>query len=140
MPYNVVISQSPPAMGDLGGAAKRGGVEVSKDLEGEFGGKSCEEVDSDQFADAGRDEGELREAALSQNALKHQLALLGWGRREQRPDMRDSLLVTLWKCVKFGLKLSHGLFIGLSPALGIWLVTVAVACVHRSRDLRGAIM
>jgi hypothetical protein len=57
MPYNVIVSQCSPSGRYLGSAAERGGVEITQNFEGKLSGESCQVIDSDQFADAGRDEG-----------------------------------------------------------------------------------
>ena len=54
-----------------------------------------DEVDLDQVADRRSDEGKLREAALCQNSLKHEVAVSGRSCREQRPDVSYALLVSL---------------------------------------------
>jgi hypothetical protein len=101
MPHHIVIGKGPPSMGDLRSTAEGGSVEVAKDFERELGGKSGEEVDTDEFADTSRDEGQLGEAALRQDALQHQLALLSRGGGEERPYMSNALLVILGEGFQF---------------------------------------
>ena len=83
VPYHVVVSQGSPAWGNLGGAAEGGGVEVAQNFEGQLRRKGSEEIDSDEFTDASGNEGKLGEAALSEDALQHQFALLGGSGREK---------------------------------------------------------
>jgi hypothetical protein len=97
MPHHIIVGESLPSVGHLCSTAEGGSVEVAENFEGELGGKSAEEVDSNEFTDTGGDKGELGEAALSQDALQHQLTLLGRGGREERPDVGDALLIILGK-------------------------------------------
>jgi hypothetical protein len=45
--------------------------------------------------------GKLWKAALVYNALEHQLAMLRWRGRKERPDIGDSLLVSPGEFVEF---------------------------------------
>lgn len=95
MPDNIVICKTSPPLTDLGRFAEGGGIEVTQDLEAELRGESREEVDLDQVSNVRRDEGELREAALSEDALQHEISVFGRRRREQGPDVGNGLLVRL---------------------------------------------
>lgn len=101
MPHYVIISESPPSVRHLCSTAEGGSVEVAENFEGELGGKGAEEVDSNEFTDTGGDKGQLGKAALSQDALEHQLTLLGRGSREERPDVSDALLIILGERFQF---------------------------------------
>ena len=101
VPHHVIIGELSPPPADLGGVAERGGVEVAEDLEAQFGGQSAEEVDLDEVADGGGDEGELGEAALGEDALQHEIAVGGGGGREERPHVGDALLVDLGFLLEF---------------------------------------
>jgi hypothetical protein len=101
MPHHVIISEGPPSVGHLCSTAEGGSVEVAEDFEGELRGKRGEEIDANEFTDTGGDEGQLGEAALSQDALQHQLTLLGRGGREERPYVGDTLLIILGECFQF---------------------------------------
>jgi hypothetical protein len=103
MPDHIVIGQSSPAMRHLGCSAEGRSVEVAEDFERQLWGEGGKEIDANEFADAGRDVGELWEAALGQYSLEHESALLGWSSREQGPHMGDSLLITLRKGIQIAL-------------------------------------
>lgn len=95
MPDDIIVGHFSPAATDLGGLAQRRGIEVAEDLEAELWRQSRHEVDFDQVADRGGDEGELREAALGEDALQHEVAMLGRGSGEEGPDVGNGLLVGL---------------------------------------------
>jgi hypothetical protein len=84
----------------LRGLAKGIGIEVAEDLESQLRGKCGEEVDAYEVPDVGREKGELREAALSEDALKHKVPVLRWCSRKQGPYVGDTLLVTLGQRLK----------------------------------------
>jgi len=54
---------------------------MTKDFKAEFGREGSEEIDLDELANVGRDIRELREAALCEDALQHEIAMFtGCGR------------------------------------------------------------
>ena len=95
VPNDVVICQLSPPSIDLRGLAERGCVEVAEDLEAQLGGERAEEVDLDEIADGRGYEGELRETALSEDTLQHEVAMARRGSGEERPDIGNALLVSL---------------------------------------------
>ena len=95
VPNDVVICQLSPPSVDLRGLAERGCVEVAEDLEAQLGGERAEEVDLDEIADGRGYEGELRETALSEDTLQHEVAMARRGSGEERPDIGNALLVSL---------------------------------------------
>jgi hypothetical protein len=101
MPDQVIVSEVAPAATDLGGLAEGDSVEVAEDFIGELGGKGSEEVDLELLVHLTRHGRELREAALRDDALQHQVAVLGGRRREEGPNMSDGLLVGSGHAVKF---------------------------------------
>lgn len=101
VPYDIIVSEVAPPAADLGGFAKRYGVEAAEDLVGEFGGEGGEEVDLELFVDFAGNGGELGKAALGDNTLEHQLAVLRGGSRKERPHVCDGLLVLGCEAVEF---------------------------------------
>ena len=87
VPDHIIVGQSPPSLADLRGFAKGGCVQVAENFEAEFGRKCGEEVDLDEVSYAGGDVGELRETALGEDALQHEVAVFGWCGGEERPNM-----------------------------------------------------
>jgi hypothetical protein len=83
MPDHVIVGQTPPSLAHLCGLAERGGIQVAQDLERDLGRESGEEVDPDEFSNRSGEEGQLREAALREDATEHQLSVFGGSGREE---------------------------------------------------------
>jgi hypothetical protein len=60
---------------DPSSRAQRSGIEVAENLEAQFGRKRSEKVDLDQVSNGGGDQGQLRKAALRENALEHEVSV-----------------------------------------------------------------
>lgn len=101
VPNDIVVGEIAPAATDLGSLAKRYGIERTENLVGEFVGQGRKEIDLELFLDFAGDCRELRKATLRNNALEHQLTVLGGRGREERPDVGDGLLVCRRKTVQF---------------------------------------
>lgn len=100
-PDNIVIGEITPAAADLSGFAERVCVKVAENLVGKLRGQSRQKVDLELFVDFARDRGKLGKAALGDDALEHQLAVLGGSGGEEGPDMRDGLLVGGGEAIQF---------------------------------------
>jgi hypothetical protein len=106
VPYNIVISKQSPSPTNLGGLAERRCVEIAEDLEPEFWRKKGEKVDVDHIPHLNGEEGELREAAGGEDALKDKVSLLSWGGGEDGPNMGYALLVRLREGAELLVKVS----------------------------------
>lgn len=93
VPNHIVVSESPPALADLGSVAERCGVEVREDAKGDLWGEDGQEVDAEEWLKVVGEEGELGDTALGQEAAEDKLAMACWGRAEEGPDVRDNLLI-----------------------------------------------
>jgi hypothetical protein len=130
----------------LGCVAEGGCVEEAQDLEAELGGEGGDEVNLDESADGGGDEGELGKAALGEDALQHKVAVSGRSSGEESPHTGYALLVGLRFTAEFLLmsitaivvmrrgswyllELLHGRLVCLSPAERVGAMAVAVLCV-----------
>lgn len=83
---------------------------------------------------------ELWEAALGDDSLQHQLAMLGGGGREDRPHVGDGFLIGCREAVEFTLDESHLGLVGGAAALGIGAMAVAELAVRVSLpDGRGRV-
>ena len=95
MPHHIIIRQLTPLATHLRSLTQRCRIQIRKDFEAEFGGEGGEEIDLDEVADRGGDEGELGEAALGEDALEHEVAVFGGGGGGEGPDVGYGLLVGL---------------------------------------------
>jgi hypothetical protein len=77
VPDHVIVGKVAPSPTDLGRFAQRKCVEVCEDLIREFGRKSPEKIDLELLLDLASDGRQLREAALGNDALEHEVAVFG---------------------------------------------------------------
>lgn len=75
VPDHIVVGELSPFAAHLSRFAERGCVEIGEDFEAQLMRQCANEVDLDQVTDGRGDERQLREAALSQNALEHEVAV-----------------------------------------------------------------
>lgn len=102
VPYLVVVCQLAPGPAHLCAFAQRDCVELAEDLEGDFGGEQRDEVDLDEVAHLGGDEGELVEAGDAEDALEDELALLAGCRTEDGPHV-----LAIPVSMRFNLSMGH---------------------------------
>lgn len=97
MPNHIIVCQCSPTTRDLGCFAKRSCIKVTQNFERDLRWQSGHKIDANEFTDGGGHEGQLREATLGHDPLKHEFSVLGRGSGKERPDMSDSLLIALGK-------------------------------------------
>jgi len=75
MPDNIIVGQLAPSPRHPGCLAQRCCVKIAEYAEGDLSWKGGEEVNPDELANIGGEEGELRKTALREDSLEHEVSV-----------------------------------------------------------------